>query len=638
MPDQEHSIFKYDVEGLAEITKAQNELVKLGRAHAKLAGNLSAFNKRTSSSTVSITNWNKAGEKVTITQEKIGRKLVSQQVHIDKTVNKVRELGRAYDKTAAKGDNLSAVKSPVLTTAPQVATAAPQVSTSQLTSLSEAEKYLAVLRDTPSAFKGVLTGQQQLNIETKRYADLLKTFPQLTNVLNPAAYSSIISSQQNLNIHAKTYSTLLKQFPALHSQYYNSAQAYSKSAALVQKLGIDIRKLNTTQREFIAITTKLNTAGKGYDFIKTKINGIERAAVAANLATRKLVDINAALGGSATPRANVSSKAIQSTSRLAKVQGQLNTSTRAYLGMAITQKLNNISKGFNTAAKSGERFRVTLHGLVSRVIIGSLIARAIGQITNAFSEGVREVEEYTQRIGEVRTISQNAQLSTQRWTESLRELSDAFAFPLLDTIEGAYQAISNQIAEGAETTAFLAEAQRFALISVSSTADAVNLLTGALNSYSLGAEEARRVSDIFFKTIELGRVRASEISTTFGRVGIIGNQLGISIEELGAAISTLTSQGVGASEGMTFLRNVLLKLIRPTTAMQEVFAEWGVTSGQAAIATFGFEGVLRKLAARAESAKDPLNEIGELFGRIRAIVGATGLATGSAFDTFAGLI
>ena len=53
--------------------------------------------------------------------------------------------------------------------------------------------------------------------------------------------------------------------------------------------------------------------------------------------------------------------------------------------------------------------------------------------------------------------------------------------------------------------------------------------------------------------------------------------------------------------------------------MKELFAEWGVESGEAAIRTFGFAGVLAKVE---EASQGSSTELGRLFGRIRAITGA----------------
>ena len=351
---------------------------------------------------------------------------------------------------------------------------------------------------------------------------------------------------------------------------------------------------------------------------------LEQRYAKLNQSQRKLTTSTNALGNELKKDhfSGIDSRGRRWSSTITSLDGKTRTFTYSMSqATGVTKRLSNSIKALNSIAR-----------ITGGVILGSLVSRGVAALTNAMIGSVSAAAEFSLKIGEIRTISQNSQLSFERWSQSVRQLSDAFGTPIVEVAEGAYQALSNQIAEGAETTQFLAEAQRLAVISVASTDDAVLALTGTLNAYNLGAEEARNVSDAFFKTIELGRLRLSEIAGDIGRVNILGANLGVTYQEVDAALATLTIQGVNAAEGMTFLRNVFLKLTRPTKYMKQLFAEWGVSSGQAAIATFGFQGVLQKLADRAAQAADPMDELGQIFGRIRAIIGGTGLV--NALDRF----
>ncbi len=260
-----------------------------------------------------------------------------------------------------------------------------------------------------------------------------------------------------------------------------------------------------------------------------------------------------------------------------------------------------------------------------RLIFVNVVSRAFGALLNVIREGITLAAEFTIKIGEIRTIQGDNVRTTGQWVGELRKLSEEFAgITIIDAAEAAYQTLSNQIAKGAEVTEFLADAQRFAVASVSSLTDSTNLLSSAINAFGLEARNARQISDSFFKTIELGRIRANDIANSFGRVGVLANQLGVTLDEVNASIATLSIQGISADETLTALRNVMLKLIRPTDEMKKKFAEFGVTSGEALIRTFGFSGAIQKFADIATREGTPA--IGKLFGRVRAIVGVLGLA------------
>lgn len=280
------------------------------------------------------------------------------------------------------------------------------------------------------------------------------------------------------------------------------------------------------------------------------------------------------------------------------------------------------------AAATTREFTLSWRSLL-RILSIQVSSRLFFTLTNQLREATVQAKDFSIAIAEVQTID-TARQSFDTLEESLRGVSNAYGIDILETVEAQYQTLSNQVAEGADAFRFLDQAARFSLATNSELSDSVSLLTSAINSFGLEVADTERIAGVFFKTIEEGRVRASELANTFGRVGVPAKQLGVSIEETAAAISLLTIQGVKASEAQTLLRNILLKLIRPTDAMKETLADLGFSSGQAAIQTLGLGGTL---AALEDSVDGSVDGIGELFGRIRAITGALVFA-GDGMDRF----
>ena len=188
-----------------------------------------------------------------------------------------------------------------------------------------------------------------------------------------------------------------------------------------------------------------------------------------------------------------------------------------------------------------------------------------------------------------------------------------------------YQVLSSQIASGADATDLLAKALIFSKITMASTAESVNLMTGAMNSYHLQANQAERVTAVLAKTITLGKLRAADLEGTFGRVGPFASQLGVSLEEVGAALATLTRSGVPASEAVTLLESIFTRLVKPSKDMTKFFEEIGVTSGTNAVQVFGFANVLRKLEEATHGSSE---ELALLFPRLESLRGSIGLTGG----------
>jgi TP901 family phage tail tape measure protein len=279
-------------------------------------------------------------------------------------------------------------------------------------------------------------------------------------------------------------------------------------------------------------------------------------------------------------------------------------------------------------ARSAQFMSITWEG-VARVIVGSVVSRAIQELINAMTQAIDKTREFTIRIGEIRTISQDAQLSFATWAGSVRALSDQFGFPILDVAEATYETLSNQIAKGAETTIVMGEAARLARIGVGDLTDAVNALSSIINAYNLDASAARRISDELFVAIDLGRFRLEDIADSIGNVAILAAQLNISSTELLATLTGLTRQGVSVDAAMTLVRNVLINLIRPTDEMIEFFKSFGAETAEDALRAERLGGVITRLTKITDESLNPMSEFADIFGRIRGVIGAAGL---TAFD------
>lgn len=297
---------------------------------------------------------------------------------------------------------------------------------------------------------------------------------------------------------------------------------------------------------------------------------------------------------------------------------------------ALNQQL---AESFNEVGDAGEKAGngITLSWQsMERLLVTSIIHRAIYEIIGDFKQAIETAQEFEIRISEIRSISQQNQLSFDQWSSSIKTLSDQFGTPILDTAEAAYQTLSNQVAQGAASFGFLNTALQFSQVTTATAKDSVNLLSSAINSFNLGVDQADHIAAVFFNTIAIGRLRADDLSNIFGRIAPLAHSLGVSFEETNAAIATLTVRGIPANEAMTLLNNVFSHLLNPTKEMKELFAELGVNSGETAIATFGLAGTLDKIQQFAHGSS---TEVAALEKDIRAIRGALDL-TGDSLISF----
>ena len=283
----------------------------------------------------------------------------------------------------------------------------------------------------------------------------------------------------------------------------------------------------------------------------------------------------------------------------------------------------------NTGQQAGQRILLTWAG-VARIFVVQQLHRFIGLLSNEFTRATRESITFALKIAEIQTISLRSGKSFEDWTQGVRALSDAFGQSNTVVAEGIYQGLSNQVITASNNTEFLTAAMKLSTATAATFDDGVNILSSAINSYGLSTADSARISGVFFKTVELGRVRLSEMANDFGTIGPLAKKLGITFEETNAVISSLTRTGIRYNEVNTIISSIMNELIKPSKELKELFARLGVTSGEAAIKTFGFAGFMRILNKESEQGSE---HMAELFNNVRALRGIIG-TTGSGINEF----
>lgn len=293
--------------------------------------------------------------------------------------------------------------------------------------------------------------------------------------------------------------------------------------------------------------------------------------------------------------------------------------------------VSDLDTAGNKLVKTGGQLGLTWKNIFN--IGEALIFKEIlSGITTQMSESVASAVKLQIQIAEIRTISQESQSTFSEWNKALTNVSSNLGIDIHDVAGAAYEALSNQTTKGAaQTEKFLTTAGEFARTTVSTTKDAVDLLSSAFNAYKIPVEDAERVSAIFFKTIDLGRIRATELANTFGRIAQPAAMIGVTLEETAAALTTLTRQGVTAHDAQTQLLNVFTRLLKPAGDLKALMESWGTPTIQAANATFGFAEVLKKLE---EAAKGSSSELANLFPDTRGLRGIGGLTQKGQFDEY----
>ena len=113
-------------------------------------------------------------------------------------------------------------------------------------------------------------------------------------------------------------------------------------------------------------------------------------------------------------------------------------------------------------------------------------------------------------------------------------------------------------------------------------------LTTVINSFGKNASEAGDVMDWFFQVIKYGKTTLEELAPNIGKVTSAASLLGISMEDVGASLSTMTQAGIKTDIAITSLRQLFTTLSAPTDKAKKIFEKYNI---QLDIATVKKEGL-----------------------------------------------
>lgn len=235
-------------------------------------------------------------------------------------------------------------------------------------------------------------------------------------------------------------------------------------------------------------------------------------------------------------------------------------------------------------------------------------------------------------VAEITTLLTEQQRKTIDVTKDIVELNKQYGGDKTDIAKAYYQAISSGAIDAADATKLLATAEKLAIGGVTTLTNAVDALTNIMNAYGLDASQTAKISDVLFIGMRDGKTTVGELSRELGGAIGLAKSAGVSFEELVAAVSAVTLNGIKTSEAVTGVRAAIASLLSPSEELKAQLKDLGIFSVETALKSEGLASVLRKLADKAGNSADVMNF---WFGRLEAmpaIMALTSDSVGAKFD------
>lgn len=231
-----------------------------------------------------------------------------------------------------------------------------------------------------------------------------------------------------------------------------------------------------------------------------------------------------------------------------------------------------------------------------------------------FIAGLKGFSDFERQMGRVSVMLDQPEKHMMAFNSGLRAMSVEFGESTETLSKGLFDILSASVAP-AKALGVLRASARAAVAGFVDTGTAADVITTLLNSYGLSAENATDVSDLLFQTVKRGKTTMAELAPAIGLVASIASKSNVSLEEMGAALATMTRNGVSTERAVTALAAIISGFLKPTKDAAKAARSFGFELSSQTLQAEGLAGVYKRIAALSPEA------IAKIFPNIRALRG-----------------
>lgn len=327
--------------------------------------------------------------------------------------------------------------------------------------------------------------------------------------------------------------------------------------------------------------------------IETKMKALTGAVVGTTKATKGASKGVTALG-------TASGKAAAGTKKATKATKELGKET-VWMGKQISKVhggINRLKAAMKVTASYG------------------LAAAAIFSVINAMKAGVSEIINYNQALKNLQAITGATNAEIASMSEVMQHVARTTKFSTTEVAEGMVL-LGQAGFDAGEAINAMQSVANLATGTLTNMQLVTDLLTTTVRAFSLDAIESSRVADVMANAINRSKLTIDKLRIAFNFVGAAAAQTGLSLEETSASLMVLANNGLRASTMGTGLRQVLARLLAPSTRLKDTFAMYGVELDKINPAMAGYQEALRNLLPHIWDHKTATVDMGkayQLFG------------------------
>lgn len=269
----------------------------------------------------------------------------------------------------------------------------------------------------------------------------------------------------------------------------------------------------------------------------------------------------------------------------------------------------------NTGLYTGRReamgiIKAMTSEITSFDVFGGIGISAAAAFASAGKEAYQFEKAFQKSMLEVATISQEITNNLSGYQKSIIGLTQDVPVMADNAAKALYQIVSAGH-DGAAGMKILEVSAKSAIGGVTETATAADAITTLINAYKMSADDAAKISDQLFTTARLGKTTFGELGQSIAQVAPIAASYGVEMEQVLAAVATLTKSGTPTAQAMTQIRASIV-------GVSKVLGD-GAFDGRT------YQEALAEVAKQAKGSESKLRELVPEIEAVNGVLGLTGI-------------
>lgn len=289
-----------------------------------------------------------------------------------------------------------------------------------------------------------------------------------------------------------------------------------------------------------------------------------------------------------------------------------------------------ISAAFNVAATAANIYLAPVRLVAgamwtatsAAISLGSAIAkiawrnfqRGLLAVIGILGISLKSFSDLEHQLAMVSTMLSDPGRHLPGYKRGIRALSIEFGESTEVMAKGLYDILSASV-PAEKALGVLRVATMAARAGFTDTGTAADALTTVMNSFGLSAENAADVSDLLFSIVARGKTTFGELAPVIGRVASIASSAGVSLEEMGAMLATMTRNGIRTEHAINALTAIISGFLKPSDEAAKLARTLGFEMSSTTLKAEGLRGVFERIKSL------PPDVLARLFPDIQAVRG-----------------